>query len=76
MSFTVEQCQAHLDAWLEADLAVSKGQSYTIGKRVLTRVNATEIAKNIRIWEDRLQQAKRKSSGPRTIQIIPRYEEI
>ena len=40
--------------------------------RVLTRVNATEIAKNIRIWEDRLQQAKRRSSGPRTIQIIPR----
>lgn len=72
MSFTVEQCQAHFDAWLEADLAVSKGQSYTIGKRVLTRVNATEIAKNIRIWEDRLQQAKRRSSGPRTIQIIPR----
>ena len=72
MSFTVEQCQAHLDAWLEADLAVSKGQSYTIGKRVLTRVNATEITKNIRIWEDRLQQAKRRSSGPRTIQINPR----
>ena len=72
MSFTVEQCQAHLDAWLEADLAVSKGQSYTIGKRVLPIVNATEIAKNIRIWEDRLQQAKRRSSGPRTIQIIPR----
>ena len=72
MSFTVEQCQAHLDAWLEADLAVSKGQSYTIGRRVLTRVNATEITKNIRIWEDRLQQAKRRSSGPRTIQIIPR----
>lgn len=72
MSFTVDQCQAHLDAWLEADLAVSKGQSYTIGKRVLTRVNAIEISRNIRIWEDRLQQAKRRSSGPRTIQIIPR----
>ena len=53
-------------------MSFSKGQSYTIGKRVLTRVNATEIAKNIRIWEDRLQQAKRRSSGPRTIQIIPR----
>ncbi|WP_425373071.1 DUF6148 family protein [Fusobacterium animalis] len=45
MSFTVEQCQAHLDAWLEADLAVSKGQSYTIGKRVLTRVNANRNCK-------------------------------
>ena len=72
MSFTVEQCQAHLDAWLEADLAVSKGQSYTIGKRVLTRVNATEIADIIRIYEDRLQPAKRRCSGYRTIQIIPR----
>ena len=72
MSFTLDQCQSHLDAWLEADLAVSKGQSYTIGKRVLTRVNAIEISRNIKIWEDRLQQAKRRSSGPRTIQIMPR----
>ena len=25
------QAQAHLDAWLAADLAVAQGQAYTIG---------------------------------------------
>lgn len=70
--FDKETRQRHLDAWLEADLAVSKGQSYTIGNRVLTRAHSSEIRKNIQLWQDRLQQAKRKSSGPRTIQIIPR----
>lgn len=45
MIFTEEQCKEHLNAWLAADLAVSKGQSYTIGNRVLTRVNSSEINK-------------------------------
>ena len=40
MVFTEEQCKEHLQAWLAADLAVSKSQSYTIGNRVLTRANS------------------------------------
>lgn len=72
MIFTKEQCQEHLNAWLQADLAVSKGQSYTIGKRTLTRVNSQEIAKNIKIWSDRLQKVMNGKSGPKTIQVIPR----
>lgn len=72
MIFTEGQCKEHLNAWLAADLAVSKGQSYTIGNRVLTRVNSSEINKNIKLWADRLAQAQRKSKGPRTYQIIPR----
>lgn len=70
--FDKDTCQKHLDSWLEADLAVSKGQSYTIGNRVLTRVHSSEIRKNIELWNNRLMQAKKKSSGPRTIQVIPR----
>lgn len=72
MIFDKDVCQKHLDAWLAADLAVSQGQSYTIGSRILTRAHSAEIRKNIQLWQDRLQQAKRKSSGPRTIQVIPR----
>lgn len=71
MIFTVEQCQRHLDMWLVAEEKVAMGQSYTIGKRTLTRVNATEIAKNIELWADRLERAKGKT-GPRFVQFIPR----
>jgi hypothetical protein len=47
---TLEQAQAHLDAWLAADLAVSTGQSYSIATRALTRVNAAEIRAQIDYW--------------------------
>lgn len=72
MIFDKEICQKHLDAWLAADLAVAQGQSYTIGSRTLTRAHSAEIRKNIQLWNDRLLQAKRKSSGLRTFQIVPR----
>ena len=71
MVFTEEQCKEHLQAWLAADLAVSKSQSYTIGNRVLTRTNSQEIARNIKIWSERLAKVQRGYSGPRTFQIIP-----
>lgn len=72
MIFDKETCQKHLDAWLKADLAVAQGQSYMIGTRTLTRAHSREIRRNIQLWSDRLAQIKRKSSGPRTIQVIPR----
>ena len=40
---TAEIAEKHLNEWLEAELAVCTGQSYTIGSRVLTRANLTEI---------------------------------
>ena len=33
---TLEIAQKHLDAWLEAELACTTNQSYTIGSRTLT----------------------------------------
>ena len=42
-----ETAQRHLDAWLEAELTVTSGQSYTLttanGGRTLTRANLTEL---------------------------------
>jgi hypothetical protein len=42
--------QAHLDAWVAADLAVSTGQSYSIAGRSLSRVDATTIREQIAYW--------------------------
>ena len=55
MIFTEEQCRRHLDMWLAAEEALAKGQSYTIGNRTITRVNASEVSKNIETWADRLE---------------------
>ena len=48
---TKTEAQEHLDAWLAADLATSKGQSYSIGNRSLSRVDTTEIRNNITYWQ-------------------------
>nr|WP_238938005.1 DUF6148 family protein [Anaerobacillus isosaccharinicus] len=36
---TLERARKHLEAWLEAELAVSTGQAYRIGTRQLQRAN-------------------------------------
>lgn len=56
---TIAQAQAHLDAWLAADLAVASGQSYTIGSRTLHRADSAEIKANIGYWERRVQTLSR-----------------
>lgn len=50
MSLTLTDAQAHLNAWLAADLAVANGQSYSIGDRSLTRANVAEIKQQIGYW--------------------------
>ena len=39
---TLETAKRHLDAWLEAELAVTNAQSYTIGSRTMTKANLIE----------------------------------
>lgn len=53
---TLKTAQKHLDAWLEAELTVTTGQSYTIGSRTLTRANITEIRNMIDYWDGKVKQ--------------------
>nr|DAW28087.1 MAG TPA: head to tail adaptor [Caudoviricetes sp.] len=53
-----ETAQRHLDMWLEADAAVSTGQSYQIEQMVLTRSNARQIQRNIAFWENKVAAAE------------------
>ena len=62
---TITQAQAHLDAWMAADLAVAQGQSYTIGTRTLTRANAKDIADQIMRWQRLVQAFSRGNGGMR-----------
>lgn len=53
---TLEAAQKHLDVWLEAEMTVATGQSYTIGSRTLTRANLTEIRNAIEYWNGKVQK--------------------
>ena len=54
MSITTTTAQTALDALIAADLAVAKGQSYSMNGRSLTMSNAKEIREQIQYWERRL----------------------
>lgn len=76
---TLEQAQEQLSMWLEANKAVSSGQSYTInssnGGRTLTRANATEILNQIKFWEKKVSQlisSQQKKTRNRVYRVVPR----
>lgn len=54
MALTITQAQTALDAWIAADLAVAKGQSYSMNGRSLTLANSKEIREQIQYWERRV----------------------
>jgi hypothetical protein len=49
---TLADAEAKLATWMAADEAVSRGQSYSIGNRSLSRVDAREISENIIKWNN------------------------
>lgn len=63
MSLTITQAEQQLETWLKANLAVAKGQSYTIStendSRTLTRANAEEILKQVTFWDQKIRALKR-----------------
>lgn len=64
---TADIAKKHLEAWLEAELTVTSGQSYTLtstnGGRTLTRANLTEIRNSIEYWEKKLKEAEAAAKG-------------
>jgi len=59
---TLAQAQAQLDIWLEADMAVSKKQSYRIGDRQLAFANAAEITAKVEYWNSKVMQLSASAS--------------
>lgn len=75
MSVTLERAETHLNAWLDAELKVTGGQSYSIGSRSLTYANISEIRKQIDYWSNQVSELKIEASGrkvSRNRRIIPR----
>lgn len=70
-AITLEQAKQYLQAWLDAELAVSTGQSYQIGSRQLQRASLPEIRKQINYW--RSEVARLEGRGRRKVmRVVPR----
>jgi len=69
-AISLEQAQSQLDAWLAASLAVAQGQSYSIGGRTLTRVNAREIVTCISWWSSTVKRLQ-AGDGIKVSWIVP-----
>ena len=51
----------HLEMWLEAEAAVSTGQSYQIEQMQLTRASLQQIRDTIIFWENKVAEAEREA---------------
>ncbi|KGE20648.1 DUF6148 family protein [Paenibacillus wynnii] len=71
--YTHEVAQAHLESWLAAELALSTGQSYTIGTRSLTRVDITDVMDQIKYWQKQVNECVREASGLSKRSRVRRY---
>ena len=65
---TKEMAQEHLNLWLEAEKAVATGQSYTIGRRSLTRPDLSEIRRQIAFWRGEIARIE----GKKITRVVPR----
>lgn len=70
--WTLEEARQHLQAWLEAEMAVSRGESYEIGGRKLTRANLLRIVERIRFWRAEVARLEAGRRGARVIRAVPR----
>ena len=66
---TLAEAQQHLQAWLDADLALATSKEYRAGTRMLTRADAAEVKERIQYWT---RQVKRLSGASRRCRrVVP-----
>lgn len=71
---TLADATAALAAWVAADLAVSRNQSYSIDadgvRRQLTRADAAVISSKITFWQSQVERLSAGSSASRRQRYI------
>ena len=72
-SWTLEVAKEHLQAFLDAEIAVATGQSYKIGSRSLTRANLSEIKERINFWRNEVERLENgRAKGIRQMRVVIR----
>lgn len=56
--FSKELCKQKLKTWLDAEEAITTGQSYQIGNRTLTRADLKQVREQMEYWAGKLAQAE------------------
>lgn len=71
---TLQDANEMLNLWIEAEKAVTSGQSYSISGRSLTRVNMKEIREAQQYWQGEIYRLQNNvnSRGARVLRVIPR----
>lgn len=73
MSWTLQEAKDMLASWIEAESAVTTGQSYRIGTRQLTRTDMSVIADRINFWRNEVSRlTSGRKRGARVLRAIPR----
>ncbi len=67
---TLSEIKAHLAKWEAADLAVSRGKSYTIDGLTYTRQDASTIRDQLEYWRLRLAMLLRAGRGGATFRPV------
>jgi hypothetical protein len=72
-TWTLAEAQAHLDAWVAADLALASGQTASVGGVTLTRVDEQRLASRITFWRREVERLTAgRGPGARIMRVVPR----
>lgn len=71
-AITLDEAKEMYRLWLDAEKAVTTGQSYKIGTRSLTRVNVSEIREQQNYWLNKIAELESGRSGIRVLRAVPR----
>lgn len=69
----IAHIQEMYDLYVNAEKAILKGQSYSIGDRTLTRADLKDIVSSRKEWGAQLAQSTQLANGnSRVFRVIPR----
>lgn len=69
---TIEEARENLTMWLNAERAISTGQSYKIGTRSLSRADLSMVASRIAFWRNEIEKLENGQRGLRVVRAVPR----
>lgn len=71
---TLEQAEAKLQTWMEAEEKIATGQGYSIGDRRLTRADLYTVRGEIDYWNNKIKELEREATcgRNRVYRIVPR----
>lgn len=71
MTWDLKTAQKHLQAWLDAELAVATSQSIRMGGRYLQRADLGHIREQVQFWKNEVAKLQAGRRGVRVRRVIP-----